>query len=449
MQRVINRLPKWAEYTDLANWTTNEILLRLTFDRPIQHQEVMHVGIEPALVVEPKWTSSSLGELERIPQEIVDRIVSEMDFLTIEKFAAVSTVTRYSVQSCQIFVEVLKFAPYMPGILHSTQTDNQHSIKDVWCEMKNEKCRSCGERGKCLFLPTCERVCQPCLKLNPSYWTFPRSVACIAYGLTEEQLKEIPTIRTLSIVNGTFTTEIPFNATEPIRRLIPHRRVLHASVRLALKHAVKIHGSLEALKHTIGHGEIIYADASEVEHSYLKWFDYLRSVPLEPINFNPALLASPPSAIPTVWASQEPWFPPFKLNENSARRIHPGIVSIDFPYVSLDRERLQRTYLCNGCYELFDENRYMRLLSPQTLNAMVPPEVPENKHKEFLGREFFRRSLIFRPWDDLLAHLRDCPGAGWLMCRKRLGMENKAMEQEYGLEGHHITHVYTWLITDF
>ena len=35
---------------------------------------------------------------------------------------------------------------------------------------------------------TCERVCQPCLKLNPSYWTFPRSVACIAYGLTEEQL---------------------------------------------------------------------------------------------------------------------------------------------------------------------------------------------------------------------------------------------------------------------
>jgi hypothetical protein len=448
MQQVIDRVPEWEAFTNLDNWSLDEILDKLVFDRPIQHQEVAYIGFARSLYVEPRWTVSSLGTLQRIPQEIIDRIVSEMDFATISKFGRVSTATRYSVQNCRTFVELLKFAPYLPGVLRATQTLTYHSIKDAWCEMKTDKCHSCGGTGTCLFLPTCERVCQPCLRLNPAFWTCPRGVAAVAFGLTQEQVMQVPTICTLAVVNGIFHTQAPFTQEEPRHRLVPARRSIQVSIQLALKHAIKIYRSLEEVKRVAEQGEVIHHDATETDHDKLDWFSFLRSVPLGPINRSPALLNSPPISVPADWASTAPFFPPCKINENSAGRLHPGIVSIDFPYVSLSRERLQRSYLCNGCHEMFNDNRFMRLHSSRYLDEITPLGLHGIKREEFLGREFFRRALTFRTWEDTRKHLRDCPGTKWVMCCRRLNKESRVMERDCELGPRRLTNVYKLLITE-
>ncbi|KAF5674110.1 hypothetical protein FCIRC_7879 [Fusarium circinatum] len=109
----------------------------------------------------------NLGILARLPQGILEGIVSQLDIDSFRRFRQVSRRARYLSTAITTYRRVLRHAPDALNELRRTDLSGYVSYSDIYSALTTTKCAFCGLFGDFLFLPTAKRCCFKCLCTSP------------------------------------------------------------------------------------------------------------------------------------------------------------------------------------------------------------------------------------------------------------------------------------------
>ncbi|KAF5634191.1 hypothetical protein F52700_5911 [Fusarium sp. NRRL 52700] len=107
------------------------------------------------------------GILARLPQEILEDIILQLDMDSYRRFRQVSRRTRYLSTAVTVYQRVLCHAPDAINALRRTDLSRHVSYADIYTALTTTKCAFCGLFGDFLFLPTGKRCCFMCLRESP------------------------------------------------------------------------------------------------------------------------------------------------------------------------------------------------------------------------------------------------------------------------------------------
>ncbi|KAI1009884.1 hypothetical protein LB503_011512 [Fusarium chuoi] len=109
----------------------------------------------------------NLGILARLPQDILEGILLQLDIDSFRRFRQVSRRARYLATALLFYQRVLRHAPDALNALRRTDLSGYVSYSDVYTALTTTKCAFCGRFGDFLFLPTAKRSCFECLRNSP------------------------------------------------------------------------------------------------------------------------------------------------------------------------------------------------------------------------------------------------------------------------------------------
>ena len=162
-----------------------------------------------------------MDQVHRLPLEILHSICSKLDLLSLSRFSRCSLQCQTVICSLPAYKDLVDHAMNALSALGKTRLLAYHSASTLRAALRSEDCVSCGSYGVCLFLPSCERCCYHCLQENQAFWVFPLDWARGCFGLTLQQLEQIPIM--LSIIGNYSVVR-----TEPKKRRLRLVSVRHA-----------------------------------------------------------------------------------------------------------------------------------------------------------------------------------------------------------------------------
>ncbi|KAF4415096.1 hypothetical protein FACUT_13682, partial [Fusarium acutatum] len=114
-----------------------------------------------------KTQNPNLGTLVRLPQDLLEGIVLQLDIDSYRRFRQVSRRARYISTALTIYQRVLRHAPDALNALRRTDLSGYVLYSDIYAALTTTKCAFCGQFGDFLFLPTAKRCCFECLRTSP------------------------------------------------------------------------------------------------------------------------------------------------------------------------------------------------------------------------------------------------------------------------------------------
>ena len=312
-------------------------------------------------------SSSSIGPLDAVPTEVIFMVLSNLDFQSLSRLSRVSLRARILVQATPEYCGMMQHAPKTLVALSRTRLIALHSAALLHSTLKSERCVSCGEYGPFLFLPTCQRCCRLCLRINRSLWVVPISLACKAFGLSLGQIRRLAVMHSIPNL---------YSVGKPISRRKPLRMV---SVRAAKELALFIYGD-----DTSAHFSSIIQRALEQPTLNFKLPAYrlLQDAPLEPFDRDPL-------RVPPTWSEDE----------------YAGMATICFPSL-LGGSEIEHGLWCRGC-EWTSEHCRAQIMSPATATSLAHGQDPESYFLELSRRA--------RSTAGFLEHVKSCYGAQKLL----------------------------------
>ncbi|KAK5790204.1 hypothetical protein VI817_007491 [Penicillium citrinum] len=377
--------PEWRYFTDLRSWSDEEVIEHLTRD-PMANSRHLQCSIPPEDRYFTTKSSTSLGLLGLLPTELLDYLLGLLDIRSLRSFGATCEYALSLTTNQSEYQLLQKLAPTICPLIYLTGLDYLHPIASVSRELRFCYCRSCGERGTLLCLPTCQRICENCAQYNQAYWGLLLSEAKTAFALEEHEVDPLPVLLTnRRMWRG---TENGVTHTEP--------NLEYVTTKSALSAAIQKRGSRQAM---IEAAEAISpdrsAEASALAISKALLYRYLRASNPRPANGDPSQVVARLSNVP------------------STERI--GIVTTLFPCVPEGYRMAMPTYRCSGCwvvcnapFQILNEHyRYMGIEPTSTS--------PEDRYRIVKGR-----TLIVRTLEELRYHIsHQCLGGKLLMFRRR------------------------------
>lgn len=392
----------WDQVTDIRDWPSEELLEILAEDTEddkwryvTAHKmdfpnPIIPDNIPDAPLPQPAKGSrtDTLGNLDRLPLEVVWRIVDNMDIQSFLKFARTS---RHARSLCKQHPAYKNIADYLPPLLialKGLRLNRWVPVGALWGEIQQPNCRSCGEKAHLLFVPTVDRICVNCLMYNPAYWYASFPDAKIAFALEHENLQRAPAFRDLA---HPFRTIIPPPLPRPTTWLFP--------IKPTLKLAIQVHGSYENMKAVAEACAIDrFADTSPAEE--IKGFLHRvwRNAPLGKLPCDPTQV--PKMDYDLIKAQL--------FGDIDIRRAATWI-----PYLLPKIKSPVKLYRCKGCryfylgyFEILPEHR--RYMGDAGLDV-----TPTDYERILKGR-----CRAVRTWEDLQEHIPKCLGSKLRMWRR-------------------------------
>lgn len=278
-------------------------------------QTVLRDMIQPNLVDRPMpsaisrdSSSSSIGRLDILPQELLLDVLDLLDFQSLSRLSRVSLEGKRAVEALRSYRDVMKYAPSILGALGATRLLQTHSSALLRQTLRSEKCVSCFEFGPFLFLPTCERVCFDCLHDNIALHLTTVTFAKRCFALTDDQIGRIPILHSIP---GSYCVMWKVTHRES------HRLV---SIKQVKQLAIEVHGSPENV------AELMPTDSSGMDYNEFHARRRFHEAPLEPPGCDTSLL------------------PP---DESYVRDKYCGMAAIRIPVLTSSGPDYGR--LCRGC----------------------------------------------------------------------------------------------------
>lgn len=323
---------------------------------------------------QPQGDHSPLGVLAILPVELLHELLEKLDLHSVARFSRVSIQARTAAQSLPGYRDLLSHAPHALEALGQTRMVRHHTASQLIAAFRTEQCTICSAFGPYLLLPTCERVCWPCLRRNRTLRVISRETASEVFGLSEEQVRQLPTILTIPGIYGL--------AQEPN----PYRHKL-VSVRAAIELAISVHGSLESLSEAVR--DRTYTEIRADEYRDLQ-------VALE------LVVCGKYDALFTIREDRDM----FSLGPEDR---YFGMASIPFP--SLTSSHLVEDGLfCNGCRWMSTKRpRFSGLFPESAVDHVVPSGCDPHWVLSGLKRRAYSRI-------GFLEHIKHCYGANQLIC---------------------------------
>lgn len=136
------------------------------------------------------YASRSIGKLDILPREVLDRILSIfLDLPTLTFLRSVSRTFRLFIDEMSEYKTILAHAPSNIRAALSLEVASAYSCKDLRTVLHKAECSHCGKFGAFLHLLTCERLCYQCFT-HDSYIPTTPDHPKIIYGITFEQIRE-------------------------------------------------------------------------------------------------------------------------------------------------------------------------------------------------------------------------------------------------------------------
>lgn len=185
---------------------------------------------------------ASMGCLDGISNELLFMILDLLDFQSLSRLSRVCSVLRSLVEHSPAYRDMMAFAPQTLTALGRTGLLSCHAASQLSRALRSSdgNCASCRTQfGGYLFLPTCERACFDCLRVNLGLRVTTFAIAKECFRLSDSQLKGPGGIPTMLSIPGDYSTGWP------VRRNRTYRLVC---VKQAKQLAIDIHGSIEAVQ---------------------------------------------------------------------------------------------------------------------------------------------------------------------------------------------------------
>lgn len=304
---------------------------------------------------------STIGQLDKLPLEVIHMILNGLDFRSISRFSRTSLRASAIVQSLHTYRDLMQYAPRALAALAMTGLITQHSANTLHIALQSQNCSSCRSwHGTYLFLPTCVRCCWNCLVDNKSFWMIPRGVAARCFRITLRQVDQLPVLRTIP---GWYCVGY-----KSIHQKAPQQMVCIGS---AKKLALTIHGSEAKIK-SLGKEGGRHLSSLRQNH-----YRHYRAAQLQPYSTDPILLRG----------KREPINDPYG-----------GIASIIFP--SAAGGVAEYSFWCRGCHWISKnigmlESSVQARLLPDNLEPVIP---------------LLKLPLRARSRENFLLHIRHCYG---------------------------------------
>ena len=177
---------------------------------------------------------ANLGELDRLPLEIMQTILSHLDVYTLMSFESVNGLAARVAVSVPVYAIVKKHASDAVRGIKATQA--KISLARLYEKLRSPDCDQCGDFGPYLSLLAGDRVCYLCFSQDEKYRPIQSQEAVRQFALTRRVLKSLPSIRS---VPGSYEQFSPKKYPQPI--LLFDREA-------ARNAAIALHGSLEAME---------------------------------------------------------------------------------------------------------------------------------------------------------------------------------------------------------
>ena len=188
-------------YTTLTNMSPDEGPLQSAMPRFGKGLDeltkcMVHVAVPATRLVALRVTATStMGALDKIPAEILQMMLQNLDLRSLSRLSQTCTSGQNIVLSLRAYQELLQYVPAAMSALSGTRCISYFSLTQVHEAMCSEKCVSCGIFGAFLSFLTCERCCYECLTKNRSHWVTQPDLARKCFGLNEEQTKHLRILR--------------------------------------------------------------------------------------------------------------------------------------------------------------------------------------------------------------------------------------------------------------
>lgn len=288
-------------------------------------------------------------------------ILNQMDFKSLSSLMQSSRRGAEIVKSLKSYQRMMNHAPKVLVALQKLKLLPCHSATNLDAALCSKYCACCGKTGAFIFLMMAERCCWKCLEKNQAMWAMPRSSAAKCFGLSTKLAK---TLLAAYSVPGNYC--VAFAVSRPRSQIL-------ISVRQAKRLALEIHGSEEVIAQRLSTKYPLLPEATQLYYAYL-----LRT---SLVLFQHDTRMS----ISNTYSTNDP---------------SNGMVSLEFPYFSLDEDNAESWFWCAGCDWM---HRRYHLIPDDVLSIIVPErQLPAS----------WLRSMALREWSktEFLKHARSYYG---------------------------------------
>ncbi|KGQ09311.1 hypothetical protein BBAD15_g5349 [Beauveria bassiana D1-5] len=191
--------------------TSRELQAKLAVDEQSGHK---------LSAFEPAVSQSSLGFIEKLPQELSLLVLELLDLQSLFRLSQTSIGARHLVLDFRPCQEILEHTPTLPQTLAEARLLSRYSAHQIFRQVIcSDRCSSCGLVGEYIFLLTCERVCLSCVLDKTSFQVIEKSLAESIFQLNSEKIAAAPAYycaqRKLSFVRTDEMKEIAAMANAP------------------------------------------------------------------------------------------------------------------------------------------------------------------------------------------------------------------------------------------
>ncbi|CRG90856.1 hypothetical protein PISL3812_07902 [Talaromyces islandicus] len=152
------------------------------------------------LTTPPFNASSGLGDLSKLPNEIIDCILEHMDLASLMNFRSINNQTSAAVNQLSVFKLLCKHAPQTVRGIMSIRTGQWTTCVELWERVCSAYCNNCADFAGYLYvLGPVQRVCFFCFTTSSLYCPLTPCEAKDYFGLlpAECQTDDIPKMRSI------------------------------------------------------------------------------------------------------------------------------------------------------------------------------------------------------------------------------------------------------------
>ena len=246
-----------------------DLISQLSHVPPEADTGMISITNPPSLSQLPHNRESSAGNLDKLPAELMQYILEQLDFRALSYLSQASLRGHEIVHANSSYENTMRYAQETLVALSRTKLITYHSVALIRRALFSSECVSCREFGAYLFLPTCQRCCWQCLDYNPSLWVTKPTIAAECFSLSHHQLAKLPKMR---VIPGIYNM---WHGEKTLKR--PTKLI---SIRDAKKLALEMHGSQDELRRRM-HMLADLSPAKEAEYSFYQ------GAPLAALNKDP------------------------------------------------------------------------------------------------------------------------------------------------------------------
>ncbi|KAG6008269.1 hypothetical protein E4U21_004731 [Claviceps maximensis] len=150
-------------------------------------------------IAPPDRGFSELGAFENLPVELINKIVSFLDLVSLSRFKAANLrIFNIVYAHCQFRMLIREARPLISGFF-AVKLAHTVTVEELFFALRESRCVECGDFGGFMYLFTLERVCTWCVERTDRFFAVRERDALEEFGLSLEKLDLMPRMESFPI----------------------------------------------------------------------------------------------------------------------------------------------------------------------------------------------------------------------------------------------------------